>query len=216
MYIENENDLVAHLMEHFKLGQCAMVSGISTLKISPDIDLLDVNEHQQIGDQRGIVTGYEVKLLKYRKDWKRVNFSPFYKGIGQALSYFQFGVDKSILVLGMSTPRKSVSSTTSKIESFIESFTTLRALDARIRKYFDNSFKKTPMLESVKSLLLEAYCGWNCFGIMIWTAYDDLLRTKLNAEQYFPIYLNKKLKHRKECLLRKEFKYDKNFLGKRK
>ena len=218
MYIENEDDLVAHLMEHFNLGQFAMVSGISTLKISPDIDLLDINEQGQIGTEQGIVIGYEVKLLKYRKNWKRVDFSSFYKGIGQALSYFQFGVDKSILILGMPNdiPTESVSSTMSKIESVIESFSTLRTLDAKIRKYFDNSFKKTPMLEGVKGMLLETHCGWNCFGIIVWTGYDNLLMTKMNAEQYFPIYLNKKLKHRKECLLRKEFKYDKKFLEKRK
>jgi len=202
-------------MEHFKLGEYAMVYGISTMKISPDMDLLDVNEHQQIGSERGVITGYEVKLLKYRKNWKRVDFSPIYKGIGQALSYFQFGVDKSILVLGMSNdiPRESVSSTTNMIEIVIESFSTLRGFDARIRKYFDDSFKERPWLESTKSLLLETYCGWNCFGIMVWIAYDDLLMTKLSAEQCFPIYLNKKLKHRKECLLRKEFKYDQNFLS---
>jgi hypothetical protein len=109
-------------------------------------------------------------------------------------------------------PRESISSTMSTIESVIESFRTLRSFDARIRKYFDDSFKETPVLKGAKGLLLETYCGWNCFGIMVWTAYDDLLMTKLSAEQYFPIYLNEKLKHRKECLLRKEFKYDKNFL----
>ena len=218
MYIENEDDLVAHLMEHFSLGQYAMVSGISTVKISPDIDLLDVNEQRRIGTERGIVIGYEVKLLKYRKNWKRVDFSPFYKGIGQALSYFQFGVDKSILVLGMSDdiPVESVSSTMSKIESVTELFSTLRALDTRVRKYFRDHFKKIPELAGVESMLLETYCGWNCFGIAVWTPHDDLLMTKMNADQFFPIYLNEKLKHRKECLLRKEFKYDKNFLEKRK
>jgi len=202
-------------MEHFNLGECARVYCISTMKISPDIDLLDINEHQQIAFERGIVTGYEVKLLKYRKNWKRVDFSPIYKGIGQVLSYFQFGVDKSILVLGMSNdiPKESVSSTMNMIESVIESFSTLRGFNARIRKYFDDSFKETPVLKDTKGLLLENYCGWNCFGIMVWIAYDDLLMTKLSAKQCFPIYLNEKLKHRKECLLRKEFKYDKNFLN---
>lgn len=218
MYIENEDDLVAHLMEHFNLGQYAMVSGISTLKISPDIDLLQINEQKQIGTEQGVVIGYEVKLLKYRKNWKRVDFSPFYKGIGQALSYFQFGVDKSILVLGMSNdiPTESVFSTMSKIESVTELFSTLRALDTRIRKYFRDHFKEIPELAGVEKMLLETYCGWNCFGIAVWTPHDDLLMTKMNADQFFPIYLNKKLKHRKECLLRKEFKYDKDFLEKRK
>jgi len=205
-------------MEHFNLGQYAMVSGISTLKISPDIDLLQVNEQKQIGLEQGVVIGYEVKLLKYRKNWKRVDFSSFYKGIGQAISYFQFGVDKSILVLGMSNgiPAESVSSALSKIESIIESFSTLRTLDTRIRKYFHDAHKETPMLEGIKNMLSETHCGWNCFGIIVWTGYDNLLMTKMSAEQYFPIYLNKKLTHRKECLLRKEFKYDKNFLEKQK
>jgi len=214
--IASEDELLAYLMKHYNLGKFAKVDRISTYKISPDIDLLDVNEHQQIAEERGILTGYEIKLLKYRKDWKRVNLNPMHKGIGQALSYFQFGVDKSILVLGKSNdiPRESVSSTISEIESVIESFNTLRAFDARIRKYFDDSFKETPMLKGVKGLLLETYCGWNCFGIMVWTAYDDLLVTKLSAEQCFPIYMNEKLKHRKECLLRKEFKYKEGFLEK--
>ena len=214
--IASEDELLAYLMKRYNLGKFAKVNRISTYEISPDIDLLDVNEYRQIATERGIVTGYEFKLLKYRKDWKRVNFYPMYKGIGQALSYFRYGVDKSILVLGMSSdiPRESVSSTMSEIESVIESFSTLRAFDTRIRKYFDDSFKETPMLEGAKGLLLETYCGWNCFGIMVWTAYDDLLMTKLSAEQYFPIYLNEKLKHRKECLLRKEFKYKEGFLEK--
>jgi len=56
--------------------------------------------------------------------------------------------------------------------------------------------------------------GINCLGIMVWTEHDDLLLTKLKAEESFPILLNADLRHRKECLLRREFKYDKNFLGK--
>ena len=103
--IASEDDLLAYLMERYKLGIYPKVHGISTLKISPDIDLLHIDEHQKI------ITGYEFKLLKYRRDWKRVSLEPIYKGIGQALSYFQFGVDKSILILGISKdiPKEAIS-----------------------------------------------------------------------------------------------------------
>ena len=210
MYIENENDLVAYLMGNFKLGKYAMVSGISTIKISPDIDLLDINESQKI------VTGYEFKLLRYRKNWKRVDFALMYKGIGQALSYFQFGVDKSYLILGMpkDVPIKSVSSAMKKIEETIEIFNLLKSLYARIREH--RLKQKNSWYKALKLLIPEEHCGIGCFGIKVWTAHDNLLLPKLNAEEDFPIYLNEKLKHRKECLLRKEFRYDKNFLNRYK
>jgi len=208
-----ENKLIAKILIEkpypFVVGELfPHVTSIAGNKIAPDIDIL-----QRIPSHK-LAVGYEVKWLHHFK--KGTSWYLFYRGIGQALSYFRYGVDKSILVLGMSNdvPRESISSTMSEIESIIESFSTLRAFDARIRKYFDNFFKETPMLQGAKGLLLETYCGWNCFGIMVWTAYDDLLMTKLSAEQYFPIYLNKKLEHRKECLLRKEFKYKEKFLEK--
>jgi len=231
--IRDEDDLQFYLMKRFKLGEFAKVKRISTIEISPEIDLVDVNESQKL------VTGFEFKLLKYRKKWKRVSFHSMYQGIGQALSYFQFGVDKSYLVLGLSKgiPDEIFSRTIKKIEETITIFNTLRKfVTENVEKIAEKigklqgiiqnvqSLYRTeampvydlrihPMLEkSTKSFRERGITGIGSFGIMVWIEHDDQLMTKLEAEENFPVFSNKDLQHKKECLLRKEFRYDKNFL----
>ena len=211
----SEGDLLAYLMENWRIGKFAKVYGISTLTISPDIDLLDVNESQKI------VTGYEIKLLKYRKDWKRVNLGLMYKGIGQALSYFHFGVDKSYLILGISKdiPSRSVLLTMKKIKETIAIFNTLRSfinrrfegLSERIGTLMGELDKYTPQT-AVRYAPIGGPCGISCFGIKVWTGHNDLLMTKMKADENFPVSTDKDLQHKKNCLLRKEFKWDKTFL----
>ena len=230
-----EDDLLAYLMQKYGLGEFAKVNRISTIDISPDIDLLSINEYQKI------VTGYEFKLLRYRKNWKRVDFAPMYKGIGQALSYFQFGVDKSYLILGLSKeiPTRLVSSTMKKIEETIAIFNILKVfINKKIEEFAEEIGGLIGVLEEVKAMAKhiqvfgqraqakwesamekvrvvrteKEVCGLGCFGIMTLTEHDDLLMTRLSADEVFPVNFYEDLKHKKECLLRKEFRYDKHFL----
>lgn len=245
--IRDESNLQAYIMRKFRLGEFALVKHISTIKVSPEIDLLDVNENQKL------VTGFEFKLLRYHRGWKKVNFYPLYQGIGQALSYFNFGVDKSYLVLGLSRgiPKESLSRTMKKIDETIAVFNMLKALHVkRIDEIggeigellgvasqiedkvnmlmFGTNIPRAPFkplealfkpLQDIRMKSLElskslekGISGIGCFGIMVWTEHDDLLLTKLKAEDTFPVSSDGDLQHKKECLLRKEFKYDKNFL----
>ena len=232
--ILKEDDLLAYFMQKYRLGEFAKVNRISTIVISPDIDLLSINEYQKI------VTGYEFKLLRYRKNWKRVDFAPMYKGIGQAFSYFQFGVDKSYLILGLSKeiPTRLVSSTVKKIEETIAIFNILKVfINKKIEQFAEEIGRLIGVLEEVKAMSkhiqvfgqraqanwesamekvrvvrTEKEGGLGCFGIMTLTEYDDLLMTRLSADEVFPVNFYEDLKHKKECLLRKEFRYDKHFL----
>lgn len=198
--ISNEDDLLAHLMAKHNLGKFAKVTRISTLPVSPEIDLLNVDEKEKI------VIGYELKLLKYNKRWKRVDFKHLYSGIGQALLYLQHGVNRSYLVLGLSSslPDNSVSSTTAKIEETANLFRMLRNIPTGYR-YLGR-----------REMTVATY-GFDCFGIMLWTPSNDFLETKLKAEEnYLPLKYVEDLKHKNRCLIRKEFMYDKKFLEKQK
>lgn len=68
------------------------VTRIAGNTISPEIDLLGKR-----GDT--YVVGYEFKLLNSPK--KGVNYNRIHSGIGQALSYFNYGVDFAYLVIGI-------------------------------------------------------------------------------------------------------------------
>ena len=198
--ISSEDDLLAHLMKKHELGQFAKVTRISTLPISPEIDLLNINEREKI------VTGYELKLLKYNKRLKRVNFNLLYSGIGQALLYYQHGVHRSYLVLGLSPslPDNSVASTIVKIEETTSLFRILRNIPTGYRY---------PRRQEIS---VSTY-GFDCLGIMLWTPNNDLLETKLEVgRNYLPLEYVEDLKHKNSCLLRKEFKCDKKFLEKQK
>lgn len=198
--ISSEDDLLAHLMEKHGLGQFAKVTRISTLLVSPEIDLLNINEMEEI------VTGYELKLLKYNKQWKRANFSLLYSGIGQALLYLQHGVHRSYLVLGLSPnfPDNSVASTIAKIEETISLFRMLRNIPT--------GFRYPVMRETSVSTY-----NFDCLGIMLWTPNNDLLETKLEVTRnYLPLKYVEDLKHKNSCLLKKQFLYDRKFLEKQK
>jgi len=241
--IRDENDLQYCLMKKYRLGEFAKVKCISTIEISPDIDLLEVNESQKL------VTGYEFKLLKYRKNWKKVDFYPMYQGIGQALSYFQFGVDKSYLLLGLhkgisqeslSFAKKKIQETidmlktirtficekfekiaegigelqgvTDKILSDMKRITTIQIYPATLEQGLSDIQTRT--INLLQALSVRSFSGFGCFGIMVWIGHDDLLTTELKAEENFPVFANKDLNHKKECLLRKQFRYDKDFIKK--
>jgi hypothetical protein len=241
--IQDENDLQYHLMKNYRLGEFAKVNRISTIEISPDIDSLEINESQKL------VIGYEFKLLKYRKNWKKVDFYPMYQGIGQALSYFNFGVDKSYLVLGLSKeiPAEILSQTVKKIEETITMFNVLKSfivgtVERMAEKIGELQGVTERILSDMKRMMsvqiypasleqglsdiqaisinllqalsVRSFSGIGYFGVMVWVGHDDLLRTELRAEVNFPTFANEDLNHKKECLLRKEFRYDRDFIKK--
>lgn len=243
--IQNEDDLQYYLMKKYRLGEFAKVNRISTIEISPDIDSLEVNESQKL------VTGYEFKLLKYRKNWKKVDFYPIYQGMGQALAYFQFGVDKSYLVIGLhkGIPQDSLFFAKEKIQEITNMLKTFRTfIGKKVEKIAEgigevqgvtdrllSDMKRMAMatiqiypasleqglsdiqartINLLQALSVRSFSGIGCFGTMVWIGHDDLLTTELKAEENFPTFANEDLNHKKECLLRKEFRYNKDFLRK--
>jgi len=196
------------------------VHTVSTLKISPDIDLLFVNKRPKL------LVGHEFKLLRYHRGWKRVNYNAMYAGIGEALLYFQHGVDKCYLVLGLTEmPSEWVDMTLGKIDKAIENFNMLTKLFTSWSNEIQENRSKTlpewarkfpvvrPIYEGLGDSEKDKW-GFGCFGIMVWTERDRTMRVLKNADQHFPISKNPDLKHKKECLLRGEFKYKKSFLNK--
>ena len=89
------------------------VTSIAGNKIAPDIDIL-----QRIPTY-DLAVGYEVKWLHHFK--KGTSWYRFYRGIGQALSYFLHGVTHACLVLGWNNlPEEDIS----KILNYFEMFKT--------------------------------------------------------------------------------------------
>ena len=65
------------------------------------------------------VVGYEFKYLDYEKPWK--NYHSLYKGLGQILSYFTYGIDQGWLIVGISeNVRDSVSEKIKELTATIE------------------------------------------------------------------------------------------------
>lgn len=217
--ILTEDDLLIHYMQNYierKDRFFPKVHTISTLPISPDIDLLLINKESEL------VVGREFKLLKYREGWKRVNYNPMYSGIGEALLYFQYGIDKCYLVLGLAEmPSNWIDTTLEKIDQAIENFNILTKLFTNWSKQLHECRTKKNEKPIVRWFLErhglgdseEWRWGFGCFGIMVWNERDGL-KVKKNADQHFPVSRNPDLKHKKECLLREEFKYKKSFLDK--
>ena len=60
--------------------------------MTPDIDLLCIDRKNQT------TIGYEAKIISYRKDWNRYVYDAIYRGIGQALLYSLYGIDKTHMI----------------------------------------------------------------------------------------------------------------------
>lgn len=108
---ENEDIFQAFFIRNFGgsyLGDWlfAKITKIAVEFIQPEIDLLDIFP---ISPER-TVSAYEFKVLNSNKMGN--NYSRIYSGIGQAMSYFNYGVDRSYLVIGISnniSPESSAS-----------------------------------------------------------------------------------------------------------
>lgn len=216
--VRNEDDFLLYYMEHYAKNKKMFfpkVHMISTLSTSPDIDLLFINQEKKL------VVGYEFKVLKYYTGWKRVDYNPLYSGIGEALSYFQHGIDKCYLVLGLTDmPSEWVDKTLEKINEMISNFDILTNLFTGWAKEIQEIEKFPMKFEQTFDLNLnrvkigeneEKQWGFGFFGVMVWTKRDGVLMVKKNADQHFPISESTDLTHKRECLLRKEFKYKKKF-----
>ena len=97
----NEDEFQAFFIEHFAssyLGNnlYAKTTRIAGEFIQPEIDLLDITPLRP----GQIVSAYEFKVLNCSRMGD--NYSRIYAGIGQAVSYFKYGVDQSYLVIGIS------------------------------------------------------------------------------------------------------------------
>jgi len=104
--IEDEDEFQAYVMEELALDvgeEYPKVRRIAGKTISPEIDLLFIN--RSTGKEETL-TGYEFKFLNYKDN--AVNFRRIYEGIGQAILYFQYGVDVSYLILGISRTKVSL------------------------------------------------------------------------------------------------------------
>lgn len=131
--VANENELMNHVIELQRWTGFSKVYQVSTIKLSPDIDFLRI---PTIAYVTGRTTkpatikstiGYEFKLIKYRKNWKKPNLIPMYTGLSQALHYFKFGVDQSHLILGLSNniPSDALEMPLNKVNDLVQIFTSL-------------------------------------------------------------------------------------------
>jgi len=101
--IQDEDGFEAYLMKTYgtkfgsHLNLYPKIKKIGGKDISPEIDLLHIDHGSKI------LTGYEFKFLGYKKPGS--NYNLIRQGLGQAIMYFQFGIDRSYLVLGL--PKKT-------------------------------------------------------------------------------------------------------------
>ncbi|MFW9853374.1 MAG: hypothetical protein ACFFDS_10550, partial [Candidatus Thorarchaeota archaeon] len=102
--IKNEDEFLAHIMKNQKslFGehefQFPKVDMIRGRKISPEIYILSRNLELET------LTGYEFKFLNKHKD---ANYRSVREALAQAIQYFQYGIDKNYMVLGLPTPNPS-------------------------------------------------------------------------------------------------------------
>jgi len=215
----SEDDLLVYYLQRYVNNRKQFfpkVQAISTLPTSPDIDLLFINQEKRL------VIGYEFKVLKYYKNWTRkgVSYRPIYEGIGEALAYFQHGIDKCYLVLGLvDLPSEWVTKMLEKIKQITSIFNMFTDLFTGWSKEIHNLEKISPKMQDYFDIKLnrprigdseDRQWGFGCFGIIVLT--KDYCSEVKKAEEYFPVSENEDLSQLKECLLRKQFRYKKNFL----
>ena len=177
--IQNEDDFQAYLTKNypniFTPDSFPKVYQIAGKTISPEIDLLVIDSRNDI------VTGYEFKFLSYKTS--DANYKRIREGIGQALLYYQFGVDRSYLVLGVSN--KVPLAQRLKIANRIDEFAILRQL-------------------------LENVYKFDCFGLLVWmqgeTIEKDTFRV-YHPKGKFTINYYKEYELNRECLLDMRFKF---------
>jgi len=186
--IKSEDDFQAHVMKKYEseFGHWQTlfpkVDMIRGRKISPEIDLLSIDFESKT------LTGYEFKFLNKRKD---TNYRSVRQGLAQAIEYFQYGIDKSYIILGIPT---------------------------RVNLSEDNVGSSTIDLLTVVRALVWAY-GFDSLGLKLWYEDRDLVQTCQEPKRNFPIerltssqFDGYRLD--RECLLKSSFHWNLGFLKK--
>lgn len=180
--IKSESELIFKL---HKIASSSFCSGdflirITSIpkgeRITPDLDLVCIQRYKQ----NSPIIAWEVKLVR-----KEDPFKYFYQGLGQALCYFQHGINKVYLLVGCF--KGFDKSTTNKIQNEIGKLC---------------NFLKTYHL-------IPPY-----FGVQIISNSYKYLQTILEAEIEFSL-TNENCKHKRECLLRGEYEYAKKWYKKK-
>jgi hypothetical protein len=94
---KTEEELLKEVLRSLAYNVYPKVSAIGGKKISPDIDILQI---ERVSQNQFRLIGYEIKLVKFDKRSKGLGWNSFYSGIGQALLYLKNGVHHAVLVLG--------------------------------------------------------------------------------------------------------------------
>ena len=183
--IESEDDVVIYLGKRFKRPLIEVFPKVNiiarNIMVSPDIDLLVID---RVNEK---TIGYEVKLLRYRKNWKKFDYKPIYTGIGQALSYRLYGIDEAYLIIthhkNEAIPEIGQKKLSDKIKDIANSF------------IFTN---------------INNFLGLSLLTIEPQLAYSkDIIQVK-------GVYLSKPedFDYRRKCILKKEFSYNKHLYKK--
>lgn len=177
--IHNEDDFQAYLMKRypkiFTPDSFPKVHQIAGKTISPEIDLLVMDRRNDI------VTGYEFKFLSYKTS--DANYRRIREGIGQALLYYQFGIDRSYLVLGVS-----------KKVPLIHSLKIANRIDE---------------LANLRKLLGDAY-KFDCLGLLVWAEGEEKDKDTFkiyHPKGKFPVSYFKEYELNRQCLLDMRFKF---------
>jgi hypothetical protein len=121
-------------------------------KISPEIDVLSRNFETKT------LVGYEFKFLNKRRD---TNYRSIREGLAQTIEYFQYGIDKSYLVLGIHAYERPETTVNYWADGVTTAQTILRALE---RAYHLDSL-----------------------GLLLWIEDRDLIQCCNRAKRNFPI-----------------------------
>ena len=116
--IRNEDDFLFQYYTQMKASWRDVYPKVSSIpkgkRITPDIDLLEIQKYKQ----PPLIIGHELKLVR-----KTDPYGPFYGGLGQALGYFRHGVDQAYLVLGcFNMPSERMDEIQTTIKAVIDFF----------------------------------------------------------------------------------------------
>lgn len=187
LVIGDEDDLKGYLVKRYSsrfghpLRRYPNITKIGGVSISPDIDLLDIDQANKV------LTGYEFKLLKFKK--APSNYLRIRDGMAEAIQYFQFGIDRAYMVLGISSriPKKTAGLVGA---SHIE------------------------LLALVRALVVTH--GFDCLGLMLWLEDSDRLLTPQNPRSNFPLHLLKGHSQFRNFSLNRELLFNSKFSWNRK
>jgi len=100
--LKNEHDFECSLLKKhstkFGSNLFPLVRSIGGERISPEIDLLNIERKLKREDT--LITAYEFKFLNCKT--ADASYRRIHQGIGQALMYFQYGIDRCYVVIGIS------------------------------------------------------------------------------------------------------------------